>query len=301
MKVFRTARFAAAFTLTELLVVISIIGLLAALSVPALKQLGKSNLQVSATRQLMDDIARARQLAISQRTTVYMVFVPTNLITLNFIASLNSYAGFKTTAEKADALVTATNLSASQLSGYNFISYGKMGDQPGQHEWSYLSEWKTLPEGAFIAAPKFQSHQYSLSIPEWWKDFGGQVGSGWTAPANWIAPVHQVYQIAGFARQLIPFPTGESPAAYLPCIAFDYRGQLVSEADTGGGYHAAYIPLAQGSVSYGMDANKQPNFAAVNVSDIEENLPGNSTNISYNVIAIDPLTGRTTLQRFKMQ
>ena len=67
-----------AFTLIELLVVISIMGLLAGLAVPALKNLGKSNVNISAQRQLLDDVAHARQLAVSQRTTVYMVFVPTN-------------------------------------------------------------------------------------------------------------------------------------------------------------------------------------------------------------------------------
>src|ERR1035437_3672107 len=65
-----------AFTLLELLVVISILGILAALSVPALKNIGKSNIQVSAARQMLDDIGHARQLAISHHTTVYMVFVP---------------------------------------------------------------------------------------------------------------------------------------------------------------------------------------------------------------------------------
>ena len=73
---------AVAFTLIELLVVISIMGLLAALAVPALKNLGKSNIQTSAARQLLDDVGRARQLAISQHTTVYMVFVPTNFVNL---------------------------------------------------------------------------------------------------------------------------------------------------------------------------------------------------------------------------
>src|SRR5262249_20844059 len=66
-----------AFTLLELLVVIAIIGLLAALTAPVLNNF-RPNYTASATAQLMDAISRGRQLAISQRTTVYMVFVPTN-------------------------------------------------------------------------------------------------------------------------------------------------------------------------------------------------------------------------------
>src|SRR5712671_2088184 len=68
---------AAAFTLIELLVVISIVGLLAGLAVPVVNNF-KPNVVAGATRQLLDDVARARQYAISQRTTVFMVFVPTN-------------------------------------------------------------------------------------------------------------------------------------------------------------------------------------------------------------------------------
>ena len=69
-----------AFTLIELLVVISIMGLVAALAVPAIKNLGKSNTQTAALRQFLDDIGRARQLAISDHTTVYMVFVRTQFL-----------------------------------------------------------------------------------------------------------------------------------------------------------------------------------------------------------------------------
>src|SRR4051812_45868760 len=70
--------FLRAFTLIELLVVISIIGILAAILAPAVSHLLKGDNTLAATRQMLDDCARARQMAISQRTTVYMVFVPTN-------------------------------------------------------------------------------------------------------------------------------------------------------------------------------------------------------------------------------
>src|SRR4051812_4982181 len=67
-----------AFTLIELLTVIAIVGILAALLAPVLKNFSKPDVTVAATRQMLDDVARARQLAISQRSTVFMVFVPTN-------------------------------------------------------------------------------------------------------------------------------------------------------------------------------------------------------------------------------
>lgn len=296
-----------AFTLIELLVVISIIGILAGLSVPVLKNLGKDNAQISAVRQILDDVARARQLAISRHTTVYMVFVPTNFFDLRYQLpngtvsrgalypdGINSIASI---TNRQAALIALTNLIPDQLSGYNFISLGQVGDQPGQHQWHYLSDWQTLPEGSFVAAAKFQFQNYSVSIPQWETDHAGQIDNWWTAPLR-----YKVNQISGFTRQqAFPFPTAESPLVYLPYIAFDYQGRLISEVDSGGNYHHAYVPLAQGYVSYGMDVNKQPNLTPVQATDIVEKPPGNSTNISYNVIDINPLTGRAELQKFKMQ
>ena len=102
---------------------------------------------------MLDDVGRARQLAISQHTTVYMVFVPTNFWgddTGVIWSSLNTHA----------QQTAATNLCDKQLTGYTFIAYGAMGDQPG-HAVHYLAPWQNLPDGTFIAV---KIHQFAGSI-----------------------------------------------------------------------------------------------------------------------------------------
>src|SRR4051812_15282244 len=109
-----------AFTLIELLLVITIIGILAALGLPHLKGWGSSNGMTSATRQLMDDLSAARQKAISSRSHVFVVFVSQEVVNTNLYNSLSA-------AEKTDR----ARLFSGQLTSYALFVKRQVGDQPG--------------------------------------------------------------------------------------------------------------------------------------------------------------------------
>ena len=268
------------FTLLELLVVITILGILAALSVPALKNIGKSNIQVNAARQMLDDLGRARQLAISHHTTVYMVFVPAGFWNFqnNWWNNLS-----------ADQKAAGTNLLDKQLAGYAFVTLRSVGDQPGQPVAQYLAEWKSLPDGAFIATNKFNTVYYPGIQTNYITDYS--IGANY--PINSFNYTNN-----------LPFPTETNfvnlssyPNFGLPYIAFNYLGQLTVD-----GLNTAprdeFIPLAQGNVAYAVDANKNP---ALGAADFSENPPGNSTNSMFNVIRVDKFTGRAVQLHQKVQ
>jgi hypothetical protein len=259
-----------------LLVVIAILGIMAGLTVPVLKNFAKSDATLGASRQLLDGVARARQLAISQRTTVYMVFMPTNF--WNNISGIwpNTWWSSLTAAQQT----AATNLCDKQLTGYTFVSLRSVGDQPGQGRPNYLAPWQTLPDGTFIA---------------WVKVTNSLTGPAYTITDS-INP-GKFYNIYGFATNAIPFPTATNMLLIFPCLAFNYLGQLTVDGQTPAG-RDEYIPIAKGSVIYAKDsATKRFQF---NSPDVLENPPGNSTNSSYNIVHIDRLTGRAVLEFQKM-
>ena len=263
-----------AFTLVEMLVVIAIIGIVAAISVPALKNFQKADASAAATRQLLDDVARARQFAISQRSTVYMVFVPQNFWNDPAYTALAP-------ADKG----TAATLLDKQLIGYNFISLRAVGEQPGQSHPKYLSEWRTLPEGMFIPEYKFANRVPANVINI--KDTSG------------ATPIDHF--VNGFAvTNVIPFPLADTvpvtpPTAgyvWMPYLAFNHLGQLVSDLDE------EVIPLAQGTANPAYDVNKKSTFAPPTLT---EKPPGNSTNSAYTLIYVDRLTGRAHIERQKLK
>jgi prepilin-type N-terminal cleavage/methylation domain-containing protein len=262
------------FTLLELLTVIAILGILAALAMPVLKNF-QPNYRATATRQLLDDLARARQLAISEHTTVLMVFVRSS-----FWLETNGTIVASGVWRPVDR-IAATNLLDKQFVGYNFVSLRSLGDQPGVHTPRYLSSWKSLPEGAFILPLKF-------GLPR---------GMTFTIFTN-TPPV------PGFALDWfnwttdVPFPRIDTPVynpnrqhyVQLPYIAFNYLGQLCDQ-DGNPAQQNAVFPLAKGSVGVSRDPNTRAprQLSAV----VNESPPGNATNsLSYNVVVVDWLTGR---------
>lgn len=259
-----------AFTLIELLVVISILGIMAALTVPVLKNFAQSDSTLGASRQLLDGVARARQLAVSHHTTVYMIFVPVDFWNYTNGTWPNGWWTSLTPAQQT----AVSNLCDKQLTGYNFVSLRPAGNQPGQATPRYLDQWQTLPDGMFVAVTKF------TELPSQFYPV--------------IDPVSgAVFDIYGFNNPPIPFPTADAPPVPMPCVAFNYLGQLTDDGQAVAGADE-YLPLAKGSVIYAKDAaTKTFKF---NSPDVLESPPGNSIDSSYNIVHIERLTGRAFLE-----
>jgi type II secretory pathway pseudopilin PulG len=174
-----------------LLVVMLIIGILASITVPAMKGMGQANRTAAVQRQILDDLAFARLRAINDRAPVYMVFTPINLVDA-FRDNL--------TPREAQQL---TNLMGSHYTAYALVSTRTVGDQPGRPTPRYLTEWKSLPDGVLFAPYKFLGN-YPNVADEYVR----------TLP---LPP--------------LPFPGARSAYFNLPSIGFNSQGQLISQRD----------------------------------------------------------------------
>ena len=261
------ARAARAFSLFEMVVVIGLIGLLAALALPSLK-MGKGNQMNAATRQLLDDLALARLRAINNRSQVYVVFFP-KVQSYPFVPPLGPLNPY-TPADVGNFLATnqaANHVVGSQMAAYAIYAKRSLGDQPGQPNSRYMSEWKTLPDGVFIGNSTTLLHSFSNTA------------------------VFCNYSNVPRTLEPIPFPdnTPGNPTLYLPYIAFNEQGRIASPGQTAD----IRIPLAVGSLLPARTATGT--FQVVDIDALETPRLNSVTN--YNRIVISYQTGRARVER----
>jgi prepilin-type N-terminal cleavage/methylation domain-containing protein len=262
-----------AFTLLELMMVIAIIGFLAVVTLPHVRGFGQANSMTSATRQLLDDVALARQRAMVNRSTVYMVFLPPVFWTNYPYSDLLSDNGIPSNKQEA-------NLLKHQYAAYALITLGSVGDQPGRHYPRYVTDWRVLPDGVFIAPFEFGLTNSSIGYTN-------------IFTTNTLSGTINTSQIFGWSLVNVPFPSIFPPSTNmsLPCIAFSPQGGLATQ------FTNQYIVLARGSIFYPTDTNGAPVFEAPN---LVETPPGNDVN-NPNLIRIDWMTARATLMQNQLQ
>jgi prepilin-type N-terminal cleavage/methylation domain-containing protein len=270
-----------AFTLLELMMVVAIVGFVAVLTLPHVRGYGQANAMATATRQLLDDVALARQRAMVNRSTVYMVFVPPQF----WQYTVYENGGATTYSNGVAANRQETNLLTHQYRAYALISLGSVGDQPGQHYPRYITDWRFLPDGVFVAPFEFS---LASNTPPFTNIYTTNTLSG-------IIVSNPVY---GWSTATVPFPslspsTNPPTAANmsLPCIAFSPQGGLATQ------YTNQYIVLARGSILYATDTNGAPLFAAPIITET----PANNDINNPNLIQIDWMTARATLVQNQLQ
>jgi prepilin-type N-terminal cleavage/methylation domain-containing protein len=259
-----------AFTLLEMMMVIGIIGFIAAMTLPHITGFGQANSMSAATRQLLDDVALARQRAMVNRSTVYMVFLPPMFWTNT---AYNDAASSVVPSSQQES-----NLMMHQYSGYALVSLASVGDQPGQHYPRYVTDWRFLPSGVFIAPFEFNLPNVGTNI----------------YTVNTLTGITNISTNYPWITVQVPFPSLYPPYATnmpLPCIGFTAQGSLTTPSIN------QYIALARGSIFYPTDTNGAPLFLPPN---LVESPPGNDAS-NPNLIQIDWMTARPTLVQNQFQ
>lgn len=282
-----------AFTLIELLMVIVIIALLAAMGIPAITGLTDSNRSAGASRQLANDLKLARSKAIAERTTVYVVFVPTNFTGLALSAPVDASSTPPRPTQADLALLARNEKLVEKLLNQKYTSYAlfaerRVGDQPGRLSSKYLTPWRSLPEGSFIAAREFTR----LDSAAAWKDLSIDERP---------LPYGQ-----------FPFPsdTGDAPSFPMPYIAFNHLGQMVvpfyfadgldPKQPVPGLPEDEIIHLAQGGIFYARDGstgkllNETLPGVTFEPAEINEVPPENSDTLW---VRVNWLTGRAQIDQ----
>lgn len=281
-----------AFTLVELLVVISLIGLITFIAIPAFRGFGQENSIGAAQRQVQDDLAYTRLQAIRNRAPAYMVFFQPAFDSDEFFTRDLDRAHKKllslpqVTDEdskfRESALRVFTNTFPQQYTAYAIYTEASVGEQPGVHRRRYLTEWRGLPDGAVFPANGVQ-----LRLPEF------------------ITGMQNRIVLTNLNKLEVPFPIGpdragdslELGAMELPAIGFDSQGRLYN-FDKNGKPKGNGTTLADRFVAVGIGSVVLPRksilgqtnqFDFQGTPDVVETPRQNYTN---HILRISALTGR---------
>jgi prepilin-type N-terminal cleavage/methylation domain-containing protein len=260
----------AAFTLLEMLIVLVIIAILAGLALPHIRGNTESVAINAACRQLVADLSLARQRAISQRSTVAVVFISPDVFNINL--------GGGWAPNERDEI---KRLQGGVYTHYALYQYRKVGEQPGTRDSEgYITEWKSLPDKTFIDPNEFTKDRLNLNQSAGFRVHPGNVQPQFRFPFSSSPPL----QIG---------PNG------LPYIAFDHEGRCITvdRDETGVGTMAGdrYLNVARGAILFTRESNGsvlESNFEAQQVP------PFNATN---NIIYVNALTGRAKRQELQLQ
>ncbi len=266
------ARLRRAFTLLEMLIVLVIIAIIAGLALPHIRGNTESVAINAACRQLVADLSYARQRAISQRSTVAVVFLSPDILGPTGADMLSSPN--LTPNERAEIL----RLQAGVCTHYALYQYRRVGEQPGTRGTDgYITEWKSLPDKTFIPKDQFDTFKndgfFRVSL-------------------NNSQPKFR-FPFTSSPPPLVP-PTG------MHYIAFDSEGRCINvdRDETGAGKLDQNVPdrhlrVARGAIFYTRQAD-----GSIFDIDVEEVPPGNSAN---NIIYVNGLTGRAKRLETKLQ
>ena len=283
------------------MVVISIIGLLTFIAVPAFKGFGQVNLVAAAQRQLQDDLALARQQAIKHRSPVYMVFfMPPYEYKGDFskdLAQIHEDLNLLPRTTEFDrqyreiALRAYTNTFPHQYTSYALFTEGSVGEQPGVKRMRYLTDWRTLPDGAL-----FPTNGVELMLPPWVTGVSNQVF------------------LTNLNSRPFPFPIAPDrvnaamtsfPKLSLPALAFDSQGRLFNFDQKGqaigNGTTLAdrYVAVSAGSVVLPrllVRKGDPERFDFRQPADVVETPRRNYTN---QILRVSALTGRAKHQKLR--
>jgi prepilin-type N-terminal cleavage/methylation domain-containing protein len=284
------SRMSRAFTLLELLVVVAIIGLIAGITAPAIKGMSQGKTLSSGHQQLTDDLNRARQEALRLRTTVYVVFAPTNVWQARArldqeVEAMIEQQRIAPQRFRDQARRTFENIALGAYHSYAILVEREIGAQPGRQHTRYLGPgWQQLPDGVILSPRLFFPGPFNVN------DRRENV-------------IHQL-PLRDFRFPLAEFPGDTLPSIPMRFIAFGPDGRLAVDEmnrvwkDTINNRPELALPplseialaVGQGSVFIARDANGRidPNTPP----DLVETPRDNSVN---NRVIVSSLTGRSRI------